>query len=135
MQRTTVAERLASGEAVLGARTTTMSPSMVEVYGTLGFDFTWLDFEHIGGSPYDADLLEQYTRAADVADVDLLVRLPRGDPVAVRKALDTSVRTLLVPQVKGVERLPSRHRGRPVRIRRPVRRARRRYRTRERLGR
>lgn len=39
---------------------------MVEVYGHLGLDFTWLDFEHCGGSPSDSDLLEPYTHAADV---------------------------------------------------------------------
>ena len=76
---------------------------MVEVYGHLGFDFTWLDFEHCGGSPSDSDLLERYTRAADVADIDLLVRLPDGDPAVVRKVLDTGVRTLLVPQVERAE--------------------------------
>jgi 2-dehydro-3-deoxyglucarate aldolase len=100
MERTTIAEHLRSGASVLGARTTMMTPSMVEVYGHLGFDFTWLDFEHSGGSPYDSDLLERYTRAADVADVDLLVRIPEGDPALVRKVLDTGVRTLLVPQVE-----------------------------------
>ncbi|WP_218780648.1 HpcH/HpaI aldolase family protein [Halorarum halophilum] len=100
MKRTTIAERLETGADVLGARTVTMSPSMVEVYGHLGLDFTWLDFEHCGGSPSDSDLLERYTRAADVADVDLLVRLPQGDPSLVRKVLDTGVRTLLVPQVE-----------------------------------
>lgn len=100
MDRTTTAERLRADETVFGARTVTMSPSMVEVYGHLGFDFAWLDFEHCGGSPYDSDLLERYTRAADVADVDLLVRLPAGDPPLVRKVLDTGVRTLLIPQVE-----------------------------------
>ena len=100
MPRTTVAERLRAGDTLLGARTVTMTPTMVEVYGRLGYDFVWLDFEHCGGSPYDSDLLEQYTRAADVADVDLLVRLPSGDPHLVRKVLDTGVRTLLIPQVE-----------------------------------
>lgn len=77
-----------------------MSPTMVEVYGEMGFDFVWLDLEHNGGSPYDSDLLERYTRAADVADVDLLVRLPMGEPSLVRKVLDTGVQTILIPQVE-----------------------------------
>lgn len=100
MIRTTIAERLERGETAIGARTVMMSPSMVEVYGHLGFDFTWLDFEHCGGSPDDSNQLEQYTRAADVADIDPLVRLPEGDPAVVRKVLDTGVRTLLIPQVE-----------------------------------
>lgn len=73
---------------------------MVEVYGRMGFDFVWLDLEHSGGSPYDSGHLEQYTRAADVADVDLLVRLPTGEPSMVRKVLDTGVSSVLIPQVE-----------------------------------
>lgn len=100
MRRTTIAEQLQRGQSLLGARTVTASPTMVEVYGYMGFDFAWLDLEHCGGSPYDSDLLEQYTRAADVADIDLLVRLPTGAPSIVRKVLDTGVRSLLIPQVE-----------------------------------
>lgn len=100
MPRTTLAEHLRDGRTVLGARTVTTSPTMVEVYGHMGFDFTWLDLEHCGGSPYDTGLLEQYTRSADVADIDLLVRLPTGAPSIVRKVLDTGVRSLLIPQVE-----------------------------------
>lgn len=100
MERTTVAEHLGNGQNVLGARTVTTSPTMVEIYGHLGFDFVWLDLEHCGGSPYDSERLEQFTRAADVTDVDLLVRLPTGSPSLVRKVLDTGVQTLLIPQVE-----------------------------------
>ena len=100
MERTTIAEQLREGRSVLGARTVTTSPTMVEVYGHLGFDFVWVDLEHCGGSPYDSERLEEFTRAADVADVDLLVRLPTGAPSIVRKVLDTGVQTLLVPQVE-----------------------------------
>lgn len=100
MSRTTIAEHLQNGRRVLGARTVTMSPTMVEVYGEMGYDFVWLDLEHCGGSPYDSELLERYTRAADVADIDLLVRLPMGDPSLVRKVLDTGIQTILIPQVE-----------------------------------
>lgn len=103
MARPTIATLLDEGRTALGARTVTTTPTMVEVYGHLGFDFVWLDLEHCGGSPYDGTLLSGYTRAADVADVDLLVRLPSGDPSLVRKVLDTGVRTLLIPQVETAE--------------------------------
>ncbi|HKJ60135.1 MAG TPA: aldolase/citrate lyase family protein [Halobacteriales archaeon] len=105
MARTTIATLLGEGRTALGARTVTASPTMVEVYGHMGFDFVWLDLEHCGGSPYDADLLEGYTRAADAVDVDLLVRLPTGEPSLVRKVLDTGVRSLLIPQVETVDDL------------------------------
>jgi len=96
----TLASLLDDGRTAIGARTVTTTPTMVEVYGHLGFDFVWLDLEHCGGSPYDGDLLTEYTRAADAQNVDLLVRLPTGEPSLVRKVLDTGVRSLLVPQVE-----------------------------------
>ncbi|MFC7216060.1 HpcH/HpaI aldolase/citrate lyase family protein [Saliphagus sp. GCM10025334] len=87
-------------EAVLGARATTISPPLIEVYGSIGFDFVWLDFEHSGPSATDSPVLENLSRAGEVADIDLLLRLPSGEPNLVRKALDAGIRTLLIPRVE-----------------------------------
>lgn len=91
---------LADGGRVFGARSNSFSPDLVEVYGELGLDFVWLDFEHGGPSAGDATSFEHLVRAATVADVDLMVRIPSNDPVVVRKVLDTGVRTLVVPRVE-----------------------------------
>jgi 2-dehydro-3-deoxyglucarate aldolase len=91
---------LESGEAVLGARATTLAPPVVDVYGDLGLDFVWIDLEHSGPSPADSVALGHLVRAADAADTELLVRLPSGEPELVRKALDAGVRTLLIPRVE-----------------------------------
>ncbi|MFB6160423.1 MAG: HpcH/HpaI aldolase/citrate lyase family protein [Haloferacaceae archaeon] len=88
-----------AGEPVFGAGASTFAPEVVETYGLLGFDFVWLDFEHDGPSPYDARLLNDLTRAAEVADTELLVRLPTPDPRMVRKAYDAGVRNLLIPRL------------------------------------
>ena len=95
-----VRERLREGTPVFGARAETFAPALVEVYGHLGFDFVWLDFEHGGPSPHDAVALENLVRAAECADVELLARLPSGDPPLVHKVLDAGVRTLLIPRVE-----------------------------------
>jgi 2-dehydro-3-deoxyglucarate aldolase len=89
-----------NGDVVFGAEAQTNSPALVEVYGSLGVDFVWVDFEHGGGSPTDSDALGELTRAAEVSGTDLLVRLPSGDPSLVRKALDAGVRNLLIPRVE-----------------------------------
>lgn len=89
-----------SGGPLLGARAKTHAPTLVEVYGALGFDFVWLDFEHGGPSPWDATVFENLTRAADAAGVDPLVRVPTGDPPLLRRVLDAGVRTVLVPRVE-----------------------------------
>ena len=91
---------LERGDPVFGAAVTTFSPTMIEVYGDLRLDYAWLDLEHGGPSPYDSVALERLTRTADAADIELLVRLPSGDPELVRKVLDSGVKTILVPRIE-----------------------------------
>jgi 2-dehydro-3-deoxyglucarate aldolase len=91
---------LERGETVVGAAASTFSPAVVETMGYLGLDYVWLDFEHAGPSPYDSTALEELTRAAEVADTELLVRLPAPDPPLVRKVLDAGVRTILLPRIE-----------------------------------
>ncbi|WP_247004125.1 HpcH/HpaI aldolase family protein [Halosolutus gelatinilyticus] len=98
-QRNSLRERIENGDVVYGARASTFSPTIVEIYGELGIDFVWLDFEHMGPSPYDSTVFEELTRAAEVGGIDLFVRLPSGDPPLVRKVLDAGVRNLLIPRV------------------------------------
>lgn len=92
-----------SGGAAYGVGSETYSPMMIEVHGQLGLDFVWLDFEHAGPSPYDSTVLEELTRAGELAGIDLLVRLPAGDPSLIRKVLDAGVRTILIPRVETAE--------------------------------
>lgn len=96
-------ERIETGDAVIGARTSTFSPSLVEIYGALGLDFVWLDFEHAGMSPWNSTVFENLTRSATIGDVELLVRIPKNDPALIRKVLDAGVRTVLIPRVDGVD--------------------------------
>lgn len=99
-------ERLRSiveaGDKALGARTVSFSPAMIEVYADIGLDFVWLDFEHMGPSPYDSTVFEHLTRTAETAGIDLLVRLPSSDPHLIWKVLDTNVRSLLIPRIESV---------------------------------
>jgi 2-keto-3-deoxy-L-rhamnonate aldolase RhmA len=96
-------ERFERDEAALGARIETFSPMLIDVYGQLGFDFAWLDFEHGGPSPYDSTAFEPLVGAAQRAGVELLVRLPSGDPPLVHKILDTGVKTVLIPRIETAE--------------------------------
>ena len=90
---------------ILGARVSTTDPSIVEVYGGMGLDFAWIDLEHTGSSPYDSRKLEELARAADASGIDLLVRLPSGEPSIVRKVLDTGIKTILIPQVESPDKI------------------------------
>ncbi|MXR19319.1 HpcH/HpaI aldolase family protein [Halobacterium bonnevillei] len=98
-QSNSVRRALESGDAVYGAKSSTFLPNVIEVYGELGIDFVWLDFEHTGPSPYDSSVFEDLTRAAEVSGTELLVRLPSAHPPLIRKVLDAGVRNLLIPRV------------------------------------
>jgi 2-dehydro-3-deoxyglucarate aldolase len=91
---------LVRGETVLGASCATFSPTVIETFGDIGLDYVWLDFEHGGPSPYDSTAFEDLTRAAEAADIELLVRLPAPDPPLIRKVLDAGVRTILLPRIE-----------------------------------
>ncbi|MDX1745398.1 MAG: aldolase/citrate lyase family protein [Halobacteriales archaeon] len=100
-----IRETIESGGAVFGVGATTLSPLMVEVYADLGYDYVWLDFEHIGPSAYDSGVFEGLVRTADAAGIDLLCRIPSGEPDLVRKVLDAGVRTILVPRLETAEQV------------------------------
>ncbi|ELZ80362.1 HpcH/HpaI aldolase [Haloferax larsenii JCM 13917] len=87
-------------DVYLGAGVETASEQLVELYGTLGLDWVWLDLEHKNGTPLDGPRLERLVRAAQCGGTELVVRLPNGDPSTVRKALDTGVRNVVVPRVE-----------------------------------
>jgi 2-dehydro-3-deoxyglucarate aldolase len=95
-----VTELFEAGEVAYGGVAATASPKVVEAFGDLGLDFVWVDLEHAGPSPWDADVLGDLTRAAEAGGTDLLVRIPKPDPPMVRKVLDAGVRNLMVPRVE-----------------------------------
>ncbi|WP_312911701.1 HpcH/HpaI aldolase family protein [Natronosalvus caseinilyticus] len=92
-----------NGDVVFGTSADTFAPSLVELYGELGIDFVWLDFEHHGPSPWDSHVIENLTRAAELGGTELLVRVPESDPAMIRKVLDTGVRNILIPRVDTAE--------------------------------
>ena len=96
---------LERGETVLGASSATFSPTVIEAFGHVGLEYVWLDFEHAGPSPYDSTAFEELSRAAEAADIELLVRLPAPEPPLVRKVLDAGVRTILLPRIETASEL------------------------------
>lgn len=99
-QRNRLADLRATDEVYLGAGVETASEQLVELYGTLGLDWVWVDVEHKNGSPLDGTGLERLVRAAQCGGTELVVRLPNGDPSTIRKVLDTGVRNVVVPRVE-----------------------------------
>jgi len=94
-------EGLEADEVMAGCMVETASPILIEILGQLGYDWVWIDTEHKNKSPYDAPWLENLTRAAECAGVELVIRLPSGSyPPLIRKVLDAGIRNIVLPRVK-----------------------------------
>jgi len=93
--------RSESDGPAIGAVAKAPSPALIEVYGDVGLDFVFLDYEHAGApSPTDTARMEEFARAAELAGTELLVRIPTGEPSLVREVLETGVRNVLIPRVE-----------------------------------
>ena len=95
-----LAATLENGGVALGLLDNTYSPTLVEFYGEIDLDFVWIDLEHGGPDPWNANLMEDLLRAAERTNLELLVRLPDTDPTLVRKALDLGARNVFLPRVE-----------------------------------
>lgn len=87
---------LDKGEVALGTAIFSCSPAIVEVAGYSGLDFVRIDNEH---SWRRDESMEHMIRAAYVAGITPILRIDRGDPYIVRKALETGAGGILVPDI------------------------------------
>ena len=85
-----------SDQGALGPFMITSDPAYVEAAGYAGYDFVLLDMEH---GPGTFENLQNLIRAANVAGVCPVVRVPRGMDIWVDRALDVGAGALLVPQI------------------------------------
>ena len=96
LQQNPLKRKLAAGEAVCGMLNSVPSPWLVEMLGYAGYDFVILDMEHLNVNP---ETLEHMIRAAEVAGIAALVRVPGVDPGAIQRALDAGALGIVVPRV------------------------------------
>ena len=94
---------LTDGTVIYGADARTFSTATIELFGSIGYDYVWLDYEHAGPSPFDTSTVETHARAAAAADTEPVVRIPKRDPKAMGAVLDAGVRTVVVPQIETAE--------------------------------
>lgn len=91
---------LDSPRGVFGPFMITSDPAFVEAAGYAGYDFVLLDMEH---GPGTFQNLQNLIRAANVAGVMPVVRVPRGTDIWIDRALDVGAGGLLIPQVDTAE--------------------------------
>ena len=100
MRTNRLKERLAAGETAIGPLLSFNSPELVEFCGLAGFDFVLIDAEHNLVGPENC---QQLVRAAEVAEITPLVRVPKNDQVTILGYLETGVAGVMVPHVRTVE--------------------------------
>jgi 4-hydroxy-2-oxoheptanedioate aldolase len=85
---------------VLGTWSQIAHADLIDALGAAGYAFTIIDTEH---GAFGIETAEGLVRACEAAGVAPLVRVPRGDRVAIYKALDAGALGVLVPAVESVE--------------------------------
>lgn len=100
MSRRSLRSRLDAGEAVIGTFVHMGDPAIVEVLAAAGLDFAILDTEHSSRGP---EAVEHTIRAAEATGLELLVRVPENDLVAVQRALDAGARGIVMPFIESGE--------------------------------
>lgn len=88
--------RLINGELLIGTLVSLPSPEIAEILAEVGFDWLFLDTEHGVYSTVEAQAILQAVggRCAGI------VRVPSGDDVWLKKALDIGADGVIVPLVK-----------------------------------
>lgn len=99
-RREGLAGRIGAREPLAGLLVKMPAAAVVEIAGYAGFDFVVIDTEH-GGR--DSQALEHHLRAADVAGVPALVRIPRRNGHEMLFALDAGATGLVIPRVVDVD--------------------------------
>lgn len=89
-------EVLEKGEVALGTAVFSCSPAVVEVAGYSGLDFIRVDNEH---SWRRDESMENMIRAAYIADITPILRVDKGDPYVIRKALEIGAGGVIVPDI------------------------------------
>lgn len=87
-------------KGVFGPFMIATDPAMVESAGYAGYDFVLLDMEH-GTTTFQT--LPNLIRAANVAGVMPVVRVPRGSDIWIDQALDVGAGGLMIPQIDTAE--------------------------------
>ncbi len=87
-------EKLKAGGVAIGARLDFTSPYLVEMLGGLGLDFVYFDLEH---GPTGEEACQEMIRAAELAGLTPLVRVPFTEPGLVGRFLDSGAAGIIFP--------------------------------------
>lgn len=88
------ADRLRAGESLCGTLVSLPSPEICELLSHVGYDWLFIDAEHGAFNPQQAQSMLQAA-----APTPCVIRVPVGEVVWLKKALDIGAAGIIVPQV------------------------------------
>ncbi len=91
--------RLLGGERLIGTLVSLPSPEIAELLAEIGFDWLFIDAEH---GPMDCERIQGLLQAIG-GRCAALVRVPSGEEVWIKQALDVGASGVIVPQVNSAE--------------------------------
>jgi 2-keto-3-deoxy-L-rhamnonate aldolase RhmA len=86
--------------AMLGVRLSFLCPELIEVFGLLGFEWLFLDAEHL---PLTPAICRDLVRAADLAGMPCMVRVPEVRASIIEGFLDIGVLGVVAPSVSSAD--------------------------------
>ncbi len=87
---------IAEGRVASGYILNFPSPQIIEILAPFDFDFVWLDGEH---GPFSLERLEELCRAAELADVTPVARVPDIRSSTILSYLDRGVQGIIGPHI------------------------------------
>ena len=99
MRENRVRKVMREGKLALGTYVSLADPQIVEIIGLAGFDAAAIDMEH---TEFDLRLVGEMIRAADLAGVTSMVRVPDNDAKLILRLLDMGAEGIVIPHVDGL---------------------------------
>jgi len=97
-QQASFASRLRKGERLIGPLVSLPSPEITEILSRVGFDWLFIDAEHGAFNPEQTQAMLQ-----SAGQCPCVIRVPAGDEIWIKKALDIGAAGIIVPQVHSAE--------------------------------
>ncbi len=91
-------DRLRNGDLLIGTLVSLASPEITEILSHADYDWLFIDAEHGAFNPQQTQPMLQ-----SAGDTPCVIRVPAGDDVWIKKALDIGADGIIVPQVHTVE--------------------------------
>lgn len=91
-------QRLRNGDLLIGTLISLNSPEIAEILSHIDYDWLFIDAEHGAFNPQQTQSMLQAA-----GETPCVIRIPAGDDVWIKKALDIGAAGIIVPQVHTAE--------------------------------